>query len=143
LSDRLASLGGELLIDTLADYLDQKITPVKQDDTLATYAPMLKKENAWLDFSRSALELSRQVMAYQPWPGAYLDWQGERLKILRAHAVMNQPIPGHEATGNTVAFQGWPAVVTAAGLLILDEVQPPGKKPMPGKIFLNGARGWA
>jgi methionyl-tRNA formyltransferase len=100
---------------------------------------MLKKEDGLLDLFRAAEELSRRVKAMNPWPGAYIVWQGQPLKIHKAHAV---PVID-EIPGNTTVYEGNPALVTSAGLLVLDEVQPAGKKPMPGKMFLIGARGWA
>lgn len=107
---------------------------------MATYAPMLKKEEGRLDFNRSAKELVNQVRAFNPWPSAFTDWQGLLLKVQRATAV---PVaaPGI-APGSPVIAAGLPAFATADGWLLLLEVQPAGKKAMPGKVFLQGARGW-
>lgn len=137
LSERLAELGAELLLETLPAYLTGELQPQPQDETQATYAPMLKKEDGQLDFSQPAEELSRRVRGLKPWPGAFMLWQGQRLKIQRAHAE-----EGKADIGQTIIVQGLPAIGTADGLLVLDELQPAGKKPMPGKVFLNGARGW-
>lgn len=139
LGSRLAILGAELLIETLPAYLAGDLQPQPQANELATYAPMLKKEAGLLDFSRTAVELSRQVRAMNPWPGAYFTWQGQTLKIHQAHVIDGQ----HQAPGIPTIYQGSPAMTTASGLLVLDEIQPAGKKAMPGKVFLNGARGWA
>lgn len=138
LGERLAKLGAELLLETLPAYLSGALQPQPQDDTLATYAPMLKKEDGRLDFSKTALELERQVRAFNPWPGAFTNWRGEILKIHRAHADPD-PSPG---PGQRLVRAGLPAFGTGEGLLLLDEVQPAGKKPMPGKVFLQGARDW-
>lgn len=137
LSERLAELGAELLLETLPAYLAGELQPQPQDETQATYAPMLKKEDGRLDFSQPAEELSRRVRGLKPWPGAFMLWQGQRLKIHRAHVEK-----GEAEIGQTIIVQGLPAIGTAEGLLMLDELQPAGKKPMPGKVFLNGARGW-
>lgn len=139
LSTRLAALGADLLMETLPQYLSGKLKPQPQNHELATYASMLKKEDGLLDLSQAAEDLSRKVRAMNPWPGAYILWQGQPLKIHQAHAV---PEAGR-TPGNTTVYKGNPALVTSAGLLVLDEVQPAGKKPMPGKMFLNGARSWA
>jgi methionyl-tRNA formyltransferase len=137
LGPKLARLGAELLIETLPAYLRGKLQPQPQDDSLATYAPMLKKEDGALDFSQPAESLARKVRAYSPWPGAYMDWSGGTLKVHLAH-----PIEGSAVPGQTVRVEKLPAVGTSAGLLVLDEVQPSGKKYMPGQVFLNGARSW-
>ncbi len=140
LSQRLARLGAELLLDTLPPYLEGELRPRPQDDSLATYAPRLKRADGALDFQRSAAYLARQVRAFYPWPGTFLPWRGQRLKVLAAHADDEAPNPG---PGVRFAYRGWPAVGTAAGVLILDRVQPPGKRPMPGDAFLRGARDWS
>lgn len=142
LSDRLAKLGADLLIDTIPHYLSHEVTIYIQDEAHATYAPMLKKENGLLDFNRTAIELVHQVQAFNPWPGAYTMWEGQPLKIHRAHAV-DDVAPGHAIPGKRVVYTNFPAFGTSHGLLVLDEVQLAGKKPMPGKVFLNGARDWA
>jgi methionyl-tRNA formyltransferase len=137
---RMAELGARLLLETLPGYLSGKIQPQPQDDSLATYAPMLKKEDGLLDFSRPAQELANKVRAFNPWPGATMLWQGEPLKIQRA-AVLQAGAAG-VSPGVLCISEGLPAVGTADGLLVLIEVQPAGKKSMPGKVFLQGARGW-
>jgi methionyl-tRNA formyltransferase len=138
LGERLAFLGAELLIDTLPVYLRGELLPQPQEDALATYAPLLKKEDGRLDFSQGAEELARRVRAFNPWPGAYTFWQGQMLKVHRAHTA-DTASPG---SGKTSMVEGLPAVGTVQGLLVLDEVQPAGKKPMNGEVFLRGARGW-
>lgn len=139
LFDKLASLGAELLVETLPRYLNGEITPQKQDDSLATYAPMLKKSDGELDFTRPALELARQVRAFNPWPGTYLQKAGKPLKVRAAHPVDDVKSPG---AGVPVVHAGFPAVGTSQGLLVLDEVQPQGKRAMSGDAFLRGARAW-
>jgi methionyl-tRNA formyltransferase len=142
LGERLSRLGAGLLIETLPAYLAGNITPQPQDETRATYAPMLKKEDGELDFNQSAEELERRVRAFNPWPGAYTGWQGQPLKILRAHVVRPGPSLPQPPAGQHDLYQKQPAIRTADGLLVLDEVQPAGKKPMPGKSFLSGIRDW-
>ncbi|MEW6716244.1 MAG: methionyl-tRNA formyltransferase [Chloroflexota bacterium] len=137
LHDRLAHLGAELLIETLPAYLAGKLQSQPQDDSQATYAPLLKKEDGCLDFTRPAEELERRVRAFHPWPGAFTMWQNTPLKILKAHVVS-----GKARLGERVVAQGLPALGTAKGLLVLDEVQPAGKKSMSGGAFLLGARDW-
>ena len=134
----LSHLGADLLIETLPDYLSGKIRPVPQPEEGSTYAPMLKKEEGRLDFTRPAEELERRVRAFNPWPGAFMDFDGALLKVHRAHTET-----GNGQAGQRLIYQEQPAVGTGGGLLLLDEVQPAGKKPMNGKSFLAGARRWA
>jgi methionyl-tRNA formyltransferase len=134
----MAPLGAELLMETLPRYLNGDLIPRPQTEEGVTYAPMLKKDDGMLDFTRSAIELERRVRAMNPWPGAFFAWQGNPLKVLRAHIHKeNTPGPGYR-----FIQEGCPAVGTSDGSLILDEIQPAGKKPMPGRAFLAGARNW-
>lgn len=138
LAERLAELGALLLLDTLPAYLSGEVQPQPQQEALATYAPMLNKADGQLDFSQPADVLARRVRAFHPWPGAFTLWEGQVLKILRAHPVeTTSPVPG-----STTIYAGQPALACAAGLLVLDEVQPAGKRPMPGEVFLRGAKNW-
>ena len=138
LFETLSMLGADLLLDTLPDYLNGDIEPRPQPEDGATYAPMLKKEDGRLDFSLPAKELERKVRAFNPWPGTYFEWDGNLLKVHRASIGM-----GKMREGERGVYLGLPVVGTSDGLLMLEEVQPPGKKPMPGKAFLAGARTWA
>lgn len=138
LFDKLAPLGATLLLETLPRYLSGELQPQPQPEEGITYAPMLKKENGRLDFTRSAIELERQIRAMSPWPGASFDFNGNLVKVMRGR-VSEEKSPG---VGSRFAAEGFPAIGTGIGVLILDEVQPAGKKPMPGKAFLAGARGW-
>jgi methionyl-tRNA formyltransferase len=135
--ETLSHLGADLLIETLPDYLSGKLTPIPQPDEGATYAPMLKKEEARLDFTRPAEELERRVRAFNPWPGAFMDLDGAPLKIHRSRVDA-----GAAAEGQRLIVQDQPAVGARGGILVLEEVQPAGKRSMSGKAFLAGARSW-
>lgn len=134
---KLADLGAGLLIETLPGYLAGKIQPQAQDESLATRAPLLKKEDGRLDFTQSAEILVRRVRAFQPWPGAFFEWEGKLLKVHQAHAAA-----GDAPSGARLVYESEPAIGTAKGLLVLDEVQPGGGKPMTGRAFLAGVREW-
>ena len=138
LFDRLAPLGAELLLETLPRYLDGELIPQPQPHEGVTYAPMLKKEDGLLDLSLPALSLERRVRAFQPWPGTWFAWNGTPLKVLRA-STTSQKSPG---VGMRLTINGSPAIGTGDGILILEVVQPAGKKPMSGQAFLAGARDW-
>lgn len=137
----LSRLGADLLIETLPRWLAGEIQPTPQDDALSTYAPMMKKEDGRLDFSRDVNELERQVRALNPWPGAFMEFDGAMLKIHRARVgqIVNL---SHYEVGQRLTQANQPAVGARGGVLILDEVQPAGKKSMSGKSFLSGARNW-
>jgi methionyl-tRNA formyltransferase len=137
LFETLSQLGVELLLDTLPGYLAGEIQPKPQPEEGATYAHMLKKKDGLLDFSRPAEELGRKVRAFNPWPGTYFEWDGNLLKVHRA--AIN---PGKMREGERLVVNDLPAVATSDGLLVLEKVQPAGKKPMLGKAFLAGARNW-
>jgi methionyl-tRNA formyltransferase len=138
LFETLSALGAELLLDTLPGYLSGEIEPHPQSVEGATYAPMLKKEEGLLDFSNPAGVLERKVRAFNPWPGAYFVWEGNPLKVHQASIGV-----GKMREGERGIYLGLPAVGTSGSLLVLEEVQPAGKKRMSGKAFLAGARNWA
>jgi methionyl-tRNA formyltransferase len=137
LFEKLSVLGGELLLETLPRYLGGDLPPQPQPAEGATYAPMLKKDDGLLDFTRPAAELERKIRAFQPWPGAFMEWQGAPLKIHQAHIEI-----GRMEAGKRVIINGLPAVGAADALIVFDELQPPGKAKMPGKAFLAGGRKW-
>ena len=137
LSVRLAYLGADLLLEVLPGYLQGEMIPHPQDEAGAVYAPMLEKSAGLLDFTQPATHLARLVRAFNPWPGAYTFWNERPLIVHLAHAVA-----GMEPVGKHLIHSGLPAIATAEGLLAMDMLQPAGKKPMSGAIFLQGARGW-
>ena len=135
LSSRLAAVGAELLRETLPAYLAGQITPQPQDAAAATYAPQLKKSDGHLDFTEPADQVERRVRAMYPWPGAFAHWKGQPLRIQRAAVVAaDGGVPGTVLDGNH-----GPRVVCGTGSLLLLEVQPPGKRPMPAADFVRGA----
>lgn len=138
LFDKLSMLGADLLVETLPRYLSGELIPTPQPEEGVTYAPRLARQDGRLDFTMSALELERCVRAYAPWPGTWLEWKGAPLKILHAR-VSEVASPG---PGLRLIIDGNPALGTGNGILMLEEVQPAGKKVMSGKAFLLGVRDW-
>lgn len=138
LTARLAQRGADLLIENLAAYLAGALTPQLQDNTLATYAPQLRKEDGHLDFTRSAVELERRVRALTPWPGAFALWKGQPVKVLRA--ALAEGVSGKP--GEVLPHTEGVAVACAEGALRLLEIQPAGKRAMPAGDFARGARGF-
>jgi methionyl-tRNA formyltransferase len=135
LFERMSALGAELLVETLPGYLDGFIQPRPQPEDGVTYASMLKKEDGLLDFALSAEELARRVRAFNPWPGAFFEWQGGLMKVHQAHAEEGRAEPGAY-----LVIQKSPAIGTGDGILVMDIVQPAGKKAMEGKAFLAGTK---
>jgi methionyl-tRNA formyltransferase len=135
----LSTLGATLLTEVLPEHFSGNLRPVSQPAEGATYAPMLKKSDGLLDYSCTAVELERRVRAMNPWPGAWFEWNGNPLKVLRASIVSGER---GLTNGGRFTVEGKPAVQSAEGALVLDEVQPAGRKVMSGKSFLSGAREW-
>ncbi len=139
LSQTLSNIGADLLMETLPEYLSGKVEPIPQPTTGVTYVSMIKKEDGQLNFSKTARELNRQIRAYHPWPGSFMEIAGERIKVLSSRVEDETNL----APGERGNKSGYPLVGTIKGGLILEQVQPAGKKPMDGKTFLNGFRHWA
>jgi methionyl-tRNA formyltransferase len=137
LGRKLSLLAAETLTEHLPVYLREEIVPRPQEEALATYAPQLRKENGRLDFRQPAATLERMVRAFHPWPGAYVLWKDQPLRILEARAEPGAPSGD---PGFTLESSRLPAVQTADGILIFCKVQPAGKRPMAGEEFLRGAR---
>lgn len=142
LTAHLAPLSADLLVCTLDRWRAGELTPQPQDPSQVTMTSLIHKEDGALEWGRSAVELARQVRAFQPWPGAFTHWRGQNLKVLEA-----VPLPGLDATaepGRVVAFPGRgspPAgVQTGEGVLGLVRVQMEGRKAVAADEFLRGAR---
>jgi len=138
LSEVLAHMGAELLVETLPLFLNGSLQPQPQDDAAATFAPRLKKRDGLLNFNQPASCLTRMVRAYDPWPGAYEYFDEKRLKVFKAHSgEALDCIPGER-----YIIEEKPAWGTGKGCLILDEVQVAGKRRVSGEDFINGTPNW-
>jgi len=116
LSEKLSHLGADLLIETLPRYLSGELKPHVQDEALATYAPMLKKEDGLLDFAKPVEELVGGCALSTHGRAHILNGCG-MLKVHLAHAEK-----GNASEGQRLVYQGQPAVGARGGLLILDQV---------------------
>lgn len=139
MQDTLAVLGAELMVAALAGLQLGVIKPQPQSAEGVTYAPKLDKEEGKLDWKRPAVELERLIRGLNPWPMAYFDYNGERIKVFKATVVPSEyRIPPGEVVQDQQVTQGALCVGTRDGLLRLDELQRPGRKPMLTEEFLKG-----
>jgi len=95
LAPKLAGIGSNLTVETLRGLQSGSIHPVKQNETRATLAPILKKENGEIDFSRPAAEILNRMRGFQPWPGAYTKFRGKNLQVRKARAI-DRALPSAE-----------------------------------------------
>jgi len=133
---RLAEMGAELIVETLRGLEDKTIKPVPQDHAQATLAPILKKEDGLVDFSRTAAEIQNRLRGFQPWPGAYTQFRGKSLKLIAARLenALSNLAPGELRVGDEKLFAG----CGARTVLKLLQLQPEGKKIMAAREFING-----
>jgi methionyl-tRNA formyltransferase len=137
LTQTLSRLAAEVLNEFFPVYIRGELAARPQENASATYAPQLTKMDGKISFRESAEILQRKVRAYFPWPGAYFLWNGRPLKIYEARA---EPYQGDLPEGSIIARLRFPAVVTADGLLVLNKIQPAGKRILSGDDFLRGAK---
>lgn len=131
LGPRLAIAGAELLVQTL-DGLST-IVPEKQNPALATYAPILKREDGKIDWSMTASEILNRTRGFVPWPGCYGFLRGQRLHVWKGARTAEQVAPGELRVMDRRLLVG-----CGDGAIELIEVQLEGKKRMPAAAFLNG-----
>jgi methionyl-tRNA formyltransferase len=131
LHDRLAAMGGELIVEALAGIAAGELTPKPQAEEGVTYAHKLERGDGRIDWSRPAAEIERKVRALNPWPGVWCEQAGERLKVLAAEAV-----DGGGAPGTVIAE---PLVVACGeGALCITRAQRSGKGAMDAADLVRG-----
>lgn len=136
IASKLAPIGADLMVETLNRLRAGTLHPRPQDHTLATLAPILKKEDGRVDFQRSASENWNRLRGFQPWPGAFTTFRNKNLQILKA-----RPIEHALSPGLLKAESHLPVVGCGFGSsLELHELQLEGKKKMSGQDFVNGYR---
>ena len=136
LFSRLSGLTAELLVNTLADLEKGNITPIKQDEEKASYAPIIKKEMAQLDFKNmTAKEIHNAVRGYYSWPCAYFFLENKRVKVIKAAVAENT----NSKAGTVIKSDDSLVIACKDGTAVeLVTVQPEGSKPMTAKQMLCG-----
>jgi methionyl-tRNA formyltransferase len=142
LAPRLASFGAELTLETLRGLENGEVRPTPQDDSGATLAPILKKEDGRMDFSRTAGDLFNRLRGFQPWPGAFTSLKGKMLQVHRARPVQytRKLMPGQIAVDRTRLFVGCGTDKDTDTALELIDIQLEGKRRMTAQEFINGYR---
>jgi methionyl-tRNA formyltransferase len=136
LSPKLAAVGADLTVATLASLRGGTMQPRKQDNSKATLAPILKKEDGRIDFSRTATEILNRLRGFQPWPGAYSQFRGKNLQIRQATAFDQVVPPAELRVDGTHLFVG-----CGEGTAIeIVELQMEGKKRTSASDFVRGYR---
>lgn len=136
LHDLLKEEGGDLLIKTLKQIENNNLTPIKQDDSMSSYAPTLNKENTRIDWNENALDIHNKIRGLSPFPGAYFIMDESNVKIYKSSYINenSQYPPGYVIKSADDGIY----VQTKDGILIIEEFQMPGKKRMPVSAFLRG-----
>lgn len=138
LHDKMAKVGAELLIETLRRLAKNELTPIIQDDALATYATKITKDEARLDWTQPATALENKIRSFNPWPVVYTEWQEQNLRIWMAKAILEKHDiePGYIVRATRDAID----IATGDGVLRLLQVQLPGGKVLSAADFYNAKR---
>lgn len=138
LQTKLTPIGARLLLQTIRRVKEGTLAPRPQDDAHVSFAPMIKKEDGVIDWSRPAIEIERRVRGFNPWPSAYTYRAGKLLKVHRAAVLptSNDTVPGEVVRADGQGLY----VATGSGILVLEEVQMEGKRRLTGADFAKGAR---
>ena len=138
LQAQLTPVGAKLLQETLHRLKEGTLNATEQDESLATLAPILKKEDGRIDWQRPAADIERRIRGFDPWPGSFTQCAGKLLKIHRAKLIATERrgAPGEILRADSTGF--W--VATSSGVLSLEEVQQENKKRLAGVEFIKGAR---
>ncbi len=140
LEAKLADDAAAMLLGKLPAIVDGTLVAVEQDHAAATSTGLIKKEDGVIDpLTMSAVQIEHRLRAYTPWPGMTYVWsRGDEVLNLKLLCVGVTDTPLLAPGAHGITADGYPALGTREGTLVLSEVQPAGKKSMDGKIFLNG-----
>ena len=135
LAPRLAALGAPLMVRTLRELEAGTLQARPQDNTRASLAPILSRDDGRIWFGRTAAEIADRLRGFQPWPGAFTAFRGKTLNLWAARPVSEAPLPEGELKVDGERLLAGCGQGTALELLI---VQPEGKKRMPARDFVHG-----
>ncbi len=135
LHSKLSTLGTNLLEKNFSDIISRKVNRQKQNNALATMAPMITREMEELDFNNSVLNVYNKIRAFSPWPLSKTIILGEEIKIIKSHYT-------NEASkvGNLYITKDKLGIGCLDGIIYFDIIKPIGKKEMPIKNYLNGKK---
>jgi len=138
LSEKLSKKGAKLLLDVIEMVKNNEVEFIKQDNSKATYAPKLKKEDGLIDWKKSPDEICNRIRAFAPWPGCFTYLDKKILKIWKARPLMD--LPGQKSKPGAVleANKNEILVKTGKGMLKIEELQLEGKRRMTAQEFLAG-----
>ncbi|NVN89066.1 MAG: methionyl-tRNA formyltransferase [Desulfuromonadales bacterium] len=136
LHDRMATMGAQLLAETLDGHLSGQIRPEPQDESQTCYAPLLKKEDGVIDWHRSAREIHNQVRGMAVWPGAYTTLDDQTLKLFSTRIGESAGVPGTVLQSSRGVLE----VACGTGSLYIKELQLAGKKRLDSASFLAGCQ---
>jgi methionyl-tRNA formyltransferase len=134
LQERLAPLGAELLLETLDGLRQGSLVAVPQDDRLASQAPLLRKEDGWVDFARPAMEVDCWIRGMDPWPGAFCALGDERIKLFRSRVVTDGGAPGEVLACDDRGL----LVACGEGAVWIAELQRPGRRRLAARDLAVG-----
>ncbi|WP_261816308.1 methionyl-tRNA formyltransferase [Vibrio gallicus] len=140
LYNNLAQLGPKALINCLEDIANNTAKATKQDDSQANYAKKLSKDEARIDWSKDAIELEREIRAFNPWPISYFSIEDKNIKVWKSHVEPNTTSlePGTIISADKSGIK----VATGNNALVLEQIQVPGKKAMAASDVLNSRAEW-
>ncbi len=136
LSDRLAHVSADLLMETLSDYQPGKITPLPQDESQSSYTKIITKQAGKIDWTQSATQIYNQLRAFYIWPGIWTTWKGKKIKILDIHPTGSSSDAGNPGT----VLPGGRVLCGGNTILQIKTLQPEGRSEMDIDSFLNGYR---
>lgn len=146
LSARLSQVGAELLSETLSRISSGEATPLPQDDSQASYAPMLKREMGLIDWNLTANEIANRVRGFQPWPGTHTSFRGGRLIIWQSRELrddrLRNPVRLNAEPGTILSIDksGIAIECGASSVLLVQQAQIEGKRRLSARELANGAR---
>ena len=129
---RLSQEGGDLLIKTLDKF--EEITPIPQDHTVASFAPLLQKSDGIINWDQPSQQIHNHIRGMNPWPGAWTSFRNKPLKIWKA-----EKINGEGSPGMVLSTKPFPVIATGKQAIRLLEIQLPGKKRTPATSLVHGS----